>query len=66
MEIAKSPGANLGITLTSATYRNKQVIIIDKIKAASVVDRWSSLPFSFFLKYKIAHVPVDVYDSQVL
>ncbi|KAK3512217.1 hypothetical protein QTP70_001109 [Hemibagrus guttatus] len=38
VEIAKSPGASLGITLTSATYRNKQVIIIDKIKAASVVD----------------------------
>ncbi|XP_058229038.1 glutamate receptor-interacting protein 2 isoform X5 [Hemibagrus wyckioides] len=43
VEIAKSPGASLGITLTSATYRNKQVIIIDKIKAASVVDRSGAL-----------------------
>ncbi|XP_063072189.1 glutamate receptor-interacting protein 2 isoform X2 [Engraulis encrasicolus] len=39
VEIAKSPGASLGIILTTATYRNKQVIVIDKIKPASVVDR---------------------------
>uniref|UniRef100_A0A4W5QIM3 PDZ domain-containing protein n=1 Tax=Hucho hucho TaxID=62062 RepID=A0A4W5QIM3_9TELE len=39
VEIAKSPGSALGITLTTATHRNKQVIVIDKIKAASVVDR---------------------------
>lgn len=39
VEIAKSPGASLGITLTTATYRSKQVIVIDKIKPASVVDR---------------------------
>ena len=39
VEIAKSLGATLGITLTSATHRNKQVIIIDRIKPASVVDR---------------------------
>ena len=39
VESAKSPGATLGITLTSATHRNKPVIVIDKIKAASVVDR---------------------------
>ncbi|KAK1799714.1 hypothetical protein P4O66_006255 [Electrophorus voltai] len=43
VEIAKSPGASLGITLTTATHRNKQVIIIDKIKAASVVDRLGAL-----------------------
>uniref|UniRef100_A0A673YBQ1 Glutamate receptor interacting protein 2 n=1 Tax=Salmo trutta TaxID=8032 RepID=A0A673YBQ1_SALTR len=43
VEIAKSPGAALGITLTTATYRNKQVIVIDKIKAASVVDRCGAL-----------------------
>uniref|UniRef100_A0A3B4D5Y4 PDZ domain-containing protein n=1 Tax=Pygocentrus nattereri TaxID=42514 RepID=A0A3B4D5Y4_PYGNA len=43
VEIAKSPGASLGITLTSATHRNKQVIVIDKIKAASVVDRSGAL-----------------------
>ncbi|XP_067092608.1 glutamate receptor-interacting protein 2 [Osmerus mordax] len=43
VEIAKSPGATLGITLTSATHRNKPVIVIDKIKAASVVDRCGAL-----------------------
>lgn len=44
VEIAKSPGAALGITLTTATYRNKQVIVIDKIKQASVVERWGKPP----------------------
>lgn len=39
VEMSRSPGATLGITLSAATHRNKQVIIIDKIKAASVVDR---------------------------
>ncbi|XP_018602379.1 glutamate receptor-interacting protein 2 [Scleropages formosus] len=43
VEIAKSPGTALGITLTTATHRNKQVIVIDKIKAASVVDRCGAL-----------------------
>ncbi|XP_053724688.1 glutamate receptor-interacting protein 2 isoform X3 [Synchiropus splendidus] len=43
VEIAKSPGATLGITLTSATHRNKQVIVIDRIKAGSVVDRCGAL-----------------------
>lgn len=39
VEIAKSPGATLGITLTSASHRNKQVIIIDRVKPGSIVDR---------------------------
>ncbi|TRY93792.1 hypothetical protein DNTS_012171 [Danionella cerebrum] len=39
VEIAKAPGASLGITLTTAIHRNKQAIIIDKIKPGSVVDR---------------------------
>lgn len=39
VEIAKSPGAMLGITLTSANHRNKQVIVIDRVKSGSVVDR---------------------------
>ncbi|KAJ3602544.1 hypothetical protein NHX12_030296, partial [Muraenolepis orangiensis] len=43
VEIAKSLGATLGITLTSATHRSKQVIIIDRIKPASVVDRCGAL-----------------------
>ncbi|KAA0712410.1 Glutamate receptor-interacting protein 2 [Triplophysa tibetana] len=43
VEIAKSPGASLGITLTAALHRNKQAIVIDKIKAGSVVDRSGAL-----------------------
>ncbi|XP_036387832.1 glutamate receptor-interacting protein 2 isoform X2 [Megalops cyprinoides] len=43
VEIAKSPGTALGITLATATHRNKQVIVIDKIKPASVVDRCGAL-----------------------
>ncbi|XP_072571600.1 glutamate receptor-interacting protein 2 isoform X4 [Paramormyrops kingsleyae] len=43
VEIAKSPGTALGITLATATHRSKQVIIIDKIKPASVVDRCGAL-----------------------
>ncbi|KAH0630192.1 hypothetical protein JD844_012906 [Phrynosoma platyrhinos] len=39
VEIAKTPGSALGITLAMNTHRNKQVIVIDKIKPASVVDR---------------------------
>uniref|UniRef100_A0A8C5E5T1 Glutamate receptor interacting protein 2b n=1 Tax=Gouania willdenowi TaxID=441366 RepID=A0A8C5E5T1_GOUWI len=43
VEIVKVPGATLGITLTSASHRNKQVIVIDRVKPASVVDRCGAL-----------------------
>ncbi|KAM9856053.1 glutamate receptor-interacting protein 2-like [Aulostomus maculatus] len=43
VEIVKGPAASLGISLTTSVYRNKQVIIIDKIKAASVVERCGAL-----------------------
>ncbi|OXB82981.1 UNVERIFIED_CONTAM: hypothetical protein H355_001324, partial [Colinus virginianus] len=43
VEIAKTPGSTLGITLTTTTHRNKQVVVIDKIKPASVVDRCGAL-----------------------
>ncbi|XP_051550367.1 glutamate receptor-interacting protein 2-like isoform X1 [Myxocyprinus asiaticus] len=43
VEIAKAPGASLGITLTTAMHRNKQAIVIDKIKPGSVVDRSGAL-----------------------
>ncbi|MBN3283493.1 GRIP2 protein, partial [Polyodon spathula] len=43
VEIAKPPGSNLGITLSTGLHRNKQVIVIEKIKAASVVDRCGAL-----------------------
>ncbi|XP_034093503.1 glutamate receptor-interacting protein 2-like isoform X10 [Gymnodraco acuticeps] len=43
VEIVKLPGATLGITLTSANHRNKQVIVIDRVKPGSVVDRCGAL-----------------------
>ncbi|XP_075687943.1 glutamate receptor-interacting protein 2 isoform X5 [Rhinoderma darwinii] len=43
VEIAKTPGSTLGISLSTGTHRNKQVIIIDKVKPASVVDRCGAL-----------------------
>ena len=39
VEIVKGPSACLGVSLTTSLYRNKQVIVIDKIKPASVVER---------------------------
>jgi len=39
VEIVKGPSACLGIGLATTIYRSKQVIIIDKIKPASVVER---------------------------
>ncbi|XP_032377796.1 glutamate receptor-interacting protein 2 isoform X5 [Etheostoma spectabile] len=43
VEIVKGPSTSLGISLTTTIYRSKQVIIIDKIKAASVVERCGAL-----------------------
>uniref|UniRef100_A0A8C8JN60 PDZ domain-containing protein n=1 Tax=Oncorhynchus tshawytscha TaxID=74940 RepID=A0A8C8JN60_ONCTS len=43
VEIVKCPAASLGVSLATAVYRNKQVIIIDKIKQASVVERCGAL-----------------------
>uniref|UniRef100_A0A4W3K1M7 Glutamate receptor interacting protein 2 n=1 Tax=Callorhinchus milii TaxID=7868 RepID=A0A4W3K1M7_CALMI len=43
VEIAKSPGSTLGISLSTGMHRNKQVIVIDKIKPASIVDRCGAL-----------------------
>ncbi|CAG6021587.1 unnamed protein product [Menidia menidia] len=43
VEIVKGPSANLGISLSTTIYRSKQVIIIDKIKPASVVERCGAL-----------------------
>ena len=41
VEIAKGPSnAGLGISLNTAVFRNKQVIVVDKIKGASVVERY--------------------------
>ncbi|XP_048874219.1 glutamate receptor-interacting protein 2-like isoform X2 [Brienomyrus brachyistius] len=43
VEIEKPPGASLGISLASAAHRDKQVIAIEKIKAASAADRCGAL-----------------------
>uniref|UniRef100_A0A673A4V3 Glutamate receptor interacting protein 2a n=1 Tax=Sphaeramia orbicularis TaxID=375764 RepID=A0A673A4V3_9TELE len=43
VEIVKGLSSSLGISLTTAIYRSKQVIIIDKIKPASVVERCGAL-----------------------
>ncbi|XP_043565574.1 glutamate receptor-interacting protein 1 isoform X6 [Chiloscyllium plagiosum] len=43
VEVAKTPGSSLGIALTTSLYCNKQVIVIDKIKAASIADRCGAL-----------------------
>ncbi|KAK7884167.1 hypothetical protein WMY93_027290 [Mugilogobius chulae] len=43
VEIVRGLSSSLGIGLTTAIYRSKQVIIIDKIKPASVVERCGAL-----------------------
>ncbi|KAJ8264809.1 hypothetical protein COCON_G00139080 [Conger conger] len=43
VEIPRAPGSALGVSLTTATHRAKQVIVIEKIKPASVVDRNGAL-----------------------
>ncbi|XP_063577756.1 glutamate receptor-interacting protein 2 isoform X5 [Pongo abelii] len=43
VEIVKTPGSALGISLTTTSLRNKSVITIDRIKPASVVDRSGAL-----------------------
>ncbi|XP_005387124.1 PREDICTED: glutamate receptor-interacting protein 2 isoform X3 [Chinchilla lanigera] len=43
VEIVKTPGCALGISLTAGCHRNKPVITIDRIKPASVVDRSGAL-----------------------
>ncbi|KAI4532554.1 hypothetical protein MG293_017819 [Ovis ammon polii] len=43
VEITKTPGSALGISLTTGSHRNKPVITIDRIKPASVVDRSGAL-----------------------
>ncbi|XP_058244828.1 glutamate receptor-interacting protein 2a isoform X2 [Hemibagrus wyckioides] len=43
VEITKSTGSVLGLILTTALYRNKHVITIQKIKPASVAERCGAL-----------------------
>ncbi|XP_074082302.1 glutamate receptor-interacting protein 1 isoform X5 [Macrotis lagotis] len=43
VEVAKTPGSSLGVALSTSVCCNKQVIIIDKIKSASIADRCGAL-----------------------
>ncbi|XP_056654394.1 glutamate receptor-interacting protein 1 isoform X4 [Monodelphis domestica] len=43
VEVAKTPGSSLGVALSTSMCCNKQVIIIDKIKSASIADRCGAL-----------------------
>ncbi|XP_052021095.1 glutamate receptor-interacting protein 1 isoform X2 [Apodemus sylvaticus] len=43
VEVAKTPGASLGVALTTSVCCNKQVIVIDKIRSASIADRCGAL-----------------------
>ncbi|XP_062930661.1 glutamate receptor-interacting protein 1 isoform X3 [Cynocephalus volans] len=43
VEVAKTPGASLGVALATSMCCNKQVIVIDKIKSASIADRCGAL-----------------------
>ncbi|XP_052460873.1 glutamate receptor-interacting protein 2a isoform X2 [Carassius gibelio] len=43
VDIARSAGSVLGLSLTTSIYRNKQVITVQKIKPASVADRCGAL-----------------------
>ncbi|XP_063068699.1 glutamate receptor-interacting protein 1 [Engraulis encrasicolus] len=43
VEVAKTMGSSLGVALSTSMYCNKQVIIIDKVKPASIADRCGAL-----------------------
>ncbi|MCI4389118.1 hypothetical protein PGIGA_G00094270 [Pangasianodon gigas] len=43
VEVAKPLGSSLGVALSTSMYCNKQVIIIDKVKPASITDRCGAL-----------------------
>ncbi|XP_062862233.1 glutamate receptor-interacting protein 1 isoform X1 [Trichomycterus rosablanca] len=43
VEVAKPLGSSLGVALSTSMYCNKQVIVIDKVKPASIADRCGAL-----------------------
>ncbi|XP_023668467.2 glutamate receptor-interacting protein 1-like isoform X3 [Paramormyrops kingsleyae] len=43
VEVAKPAGSSLGVALSTSMYCNKQVIVIDKVKPASIADRCGAL-----------------------
>ncbi|KAE8281177.1 Glutamate receptor-interacting protein 1 [Larimichthys crocea] len=43
VEVAKATGSSLGVALSTSMFCSKQVIIIDKVKPASIADRCGAL-----------------------
>ncbi|XP_075900322.1 glutamate receptor-interacting protein 1 isoform X3 [Nelusetta ayraudi] len=43
VEVAKATGSSLGVALSTSVFCSKQVIIIDKVKPASIADRCGAL-----------------------
>ncbi|XP_029018700.1 glutamate receptor-interacting protein 1 isoform X7 [Betta splendens] len=43
VEVAKASGSSLGVALSTSMFCNKQVIVIDKVKPASIADRCGAL-----------------------
>ncbi|XP_077565616.1 glutamate receptor-interacting protein 1 isoform X3 [Stigmatopora nigra] len=43
VEVAKAAGSSLGVALSSSMFCSKQVIVIDKVKRASIADRCGAL-----------------------
>ncbi|XP_024913938.1 glutamate receptor-interacting protein 1 [Cynoglossus semilaevis] len=43
VEVAKATGSSLGVALSTSMFCNKQVIVIDKVKPASIADRCGAL-----------------------
>ena len=39
VEIDKTPGSTLGITLTTTTHKGRVIVCIESVKAASIADR---------------------------
>lgn len=39
IEVAKTPGASLGVTLSAVSKGSKSVVVIDAVKPASIADR---------------------------
>ncbi|CAK8698462.1 unnamed protein product [Clavelina lepadiformis] len=43
VEVSNTPGTDLGITLAKSTYRKKPVLVIDRVRPASISDRCGAL-----------------------
>ncbi|XP_076804617.1 glutamate receptor-interacting protein 2-like isoform X2 [Clavelina lepadiformis] len=43
VEVSNTPGTDLGITLAKSTYRKRPVLVIDRVRPASISDRCGAL-----------------------